>query len=136
MKRIFCPYIPFDDPRCKNPIPHSLEIINDAVLYISGEIQTKPSKYPFSGRSKRPQIEEIVSNYILDRLLNKSDNNHTRNYLLGSIEYCLLSSPSSIAALGSVQQDDNKQQSQSKSDSESIGLIYNISFLNSFKPLS
>ena len=46
MKRLFPPILPLDDPRCKATIPHSLETVNEAVLYISGEIQSPPKKYP------------------------------------------------------------------------------------------
>eukprot|EP01084_Bolivina_argentea_P018934 35225_1 len=127
MHRLFPPFISFDDERCKQPIPHSLERINGAVLYLSGEIQKPPKKYPFTTKSTRSKIESILSNYILNRLLNRSDNNWVRNYLLGSIEYCLLSSSNII-----IQNNDNDNKKQEEKSEKTIGLITNISFLNTF----
>ena len=71
------------------------------------------------------KIETILCDTILERLLHRTDNNATRNYLIGSIEYCLMSS-SKMGGFNEEENDDRKHQS------ESIGLINNRSFMPSF----
>ena len=80
--------------------------------------------------------KSILSRSILDRLLNQRDNNWTRNYLLGSIEYCLLSS-SKIGLLSNIESDiknDGDVQSPQQPQTESIGLIFWCLFYKDYIP--
>ena len=73
------------------------------------------------------KIETILCDMILERLLHRTDNNATRNYLIGSIEYCLMSS----SKMGGFM-DNEEENDDGKDQSESIGLINNRSFMASF----
>ena len=64
---------------------------------------------------------------MLDRLLFRCDNNATRNYLIGAIEYCLLSS----STMQHLNNDDAKDKDRDDAKDIESGLITNTLFLNS-----
>ena len=80
-----------------------------------------------NGKMKNSEIETVLCDTILERLLHRTDNNATRNYLMGSIEYCLLSSSQML-----IMDEDEDGNDDGKEQSEGIGFVNNISFLSSF----
>jgi len=123
MKRLFPPFLSFDDERCQHTVPRSLSSVQDAVLYISGEVSKGPKSFPFSSKNKRLQTVDILTKTLLDRLLFRCDNNATRNYLIGAIEYCLLSS----STMQHLSEEKDKDGDDAKD--EALGLITNALFL-------